>query len=162
MTGVAPVDWGSWTPSIRTVLLYVISDGRVLLIRKRNGLGVGRINGPGGKIEPGETAFDAAIRETQEELRVTPTGVSAVGWIGFHDLDGPAIDCQVFTATGCVGEPTETHEATPLWCPVDAVPYDEMWDDDRHWFPHVLAGRPFRCRCVFDASGMLDVVVDVD
>jgi 8-oxo-dGTP diphosphatase/2-hydroxy-dATP diphosphatase len=31
----------------------------------------------------------------------------------------------------------------PEWFPVDAVPFDRMWADDRHWFPYVLAKKPF-------------------
>ena len=38
----------------------------------RGGLGAGKINAPGGKLEAGETALAAAIRETQEEIGVTP------------------------------------------------------------------------------------------
>lgn len=37
-------------------LMFVIDEarGEVLLIRKKRGLGAGKINGPGGKIDPGK------------------------------------------------------------------------------------------------------------
>ena len=27
---------------------------------------------------------------------------------------------------------------------MDAIPYDEMWEDDRLWLPMALEGTPFR------------------
>ena len=62
---VADVDWERWTVEERDTLLFVVKDGRVLLIRKKRGLGAGNINGPGGHIEAGETPIECAIRETR-------------------------------------------------------------------------------------------------
>ena len=53
------------------------------------------------------------------------------------------------------GEPRETDEADPFWCPEGGVPYDEMWADDRLWFPLMLSGRPFRGVFIFDGDAML-------
>ena len=66
-------DWTTWTPTLRATLLFLVKDGQVLLIRKKRGLGAGKINGPGGKIDPGETPEQCAVRETQEELGITVT-----------------------------------------------------------------------------------------
>jgi len=41
--------------------------GEILLIRKKRGWG-GEDNGPGGRLEKGETAVESAVREVQEEL----------------------------------------------------------------------------------------------
>ncbi len=49
------VDWTTWEPKERATLLFVIKEGQILLIRKKRGLGAGKINGPGGRLEPGET-----------------------------------------------------------------------------------------------------------
>lgn len=157
---VDDVDWATWEPTIRATLLFVISDGRMLLIHKKRGIGAGKINGPGGKIDPGETAIECAVRETREELCITATGVEQAGELRFQFLDGVAIDCVVFTATGYEGEPTETDEATPFWFALDDLPFERMWADDELWFPHLLAGRPFTARCLFDDDVLLDVVVE--
>ena len=61
------VDWDHWEPSMRANLLFVQQGERVLLIRKKTGLGSGKINGPGGKLEPGETAREAAVREIRSD-----------------------------------------------------------------------------------------------
>jgi mutator protein MutT len=68
----------------------------VLLIHKKRGLGAGKINGPGGKIEPGETPVQAAVREAEEELRITPVDVEEMGTLRFQFVDGLAIHCVVF------------------------------------------------------------------
>lgn len=156
---VADIDWDAWRPTIRATLLFVIVGGDVLLIEKQRGLGAGKVNGPGGKIEPGETAAECAVRETREELCVTALGVSEVGQLWFDFVDGTKIHAVVFRADGFEGEPTETDEAVPLWCPVDQVPFDRMWADDELWFPHLLNRTPFTAHCTFDDDRLLDAVV---
>lgn len=154
------IDWKEWVPQQRATLLFVIRGGQILLIRKKRGLGAGKINGPGGRIDPGETPLEAAIREVQEELCVTPTGVRDCGELRFQFLDGLSLHGYVFTATDCDGDPQETEEATPLWTPIDAIPYDEMWADDWLWYPLMLAGTRFDGRFLFDGDRMLGYEVD--
>jgi 8-oxo-dGTP diphosphatase len=152
---VADIDWGSWAPTEKATLLFVLRDGMVLLIDKKTGLGAGKVNGPGGRIEPGETAMAGAVREVQEELLVTPTGVREAGELSFQFTDGYGLHGVVFTADGCVGEPRETREAAPRWTPVDAIPYERMWADDMLWMPLLLRGVRFRGVFIFDGDTML-------
>lgn len=149
------IDWSTWVPRERATLLFVIRDGQALLIHKKKGLGAGKINGPGGRLEPGETPLQAAIREVEEELLVTPTGVREAGELKFQFVDGFSIHGYVFTATDCVGEPTETDEAIPIWTPLDQIPFDRMWEDDRVWVPLMLAHKPFVGRFLFDGDKMI-------
>jgi len=62
------IDWDRWQPRERATLLFVIRGGEILLIRKLRGLGAGKINGPGGRIDAGETPLACAVREVEEEL----------------------------------------------------------------------------------------------
>ena len=149
------MDWNQWTPRERANLCFIVKDGRVLLIRKKRGLGAGKINGPGGKIEPGETALDSAIRETQEEIGVTPLTIAERGVLHFQFTDGYSLLCTVFVAHDFEGVPIETAEAVPMWFALEAIPYDEMWADDRQWLPQALAGRSFRAWFVFDGEKMV-------
>ena len=57
----------------RKVLTLVLlrEDNRVLLGMKKRGFGVGKWNGFGGKLEPGETVLEAAAREVKEECGFT-------------------------------------------------------------------------------------------
>ena len=147
--------WESWKPAEEAVLCFIQRDGKLALIHKKRGLGAGKINGPGGRIEPGETDAEAAVRETQEEIGLTPVGLRLAGNLSFLFTDGYGLACSVFHAPGCVGTMGETPEAAPFWCAVDRIPFDKMWADDRVWFPHMLAGRFFRGYFVFDGDIML-------
>ena len=153
---VDEIDWPSWSPVDLATLLFVIRDGRILLIRKKRGLGAGKINGPGGRLEPGEAPLDGAVREVREEIGVEPTGIRAGGELSFQFVDGYSVHVFVFAASGYRGEPRETDEAIPLWADLEGIPYPEMWVDDRLWLPLLLAGQPFAGRFIFDGDDMLD------
>ena len=158
---VSDLDWEAWQPIDVATLAFVVRDGQVLLIEKRRGLGAGKVNGPGGRLEPGETPLAAAIRETEEEVLATPTDLAPAGELRFQFLDGHSIHVYVFRADGLRGEPGETAEALPFWCPLTAIPYERMWEDDRWWFPHLLARTPFSGRFLFDGDRMVDHVLDL-
>lgn len=153
---VDAIDWSTWKPVDPATLLFVVRDGQVLLIRKKRGLGAGKVNGPGGRLEGGEQAVDGAVREVEEELCVTPVGIRKVGELFFQFVDAYSIHVQVFRADDCRGEAQETDEAIPLWTPLDAIPYDEMWADDRLWLPLMLDEQPFMGYFIFDGDTMVD------
>jgi len=149
------MDWSLWKPAEQATLLFVRKNGKLLLIDKKRGLGAGKINGPGGRLEPGETPRQAAIRELREELCVTPTGIKKAGELLFQFTNGHSIHGYVFTATGIKGRPRETYEAKPMWISVKDIPYQKMWSDDRVWLPLMLAGKKFTGRFLFDDDTML-------
>lgn len=147
-------DWNNWNPKERGTLCFVVRNGQILLIEKKRGLGAGKVNGPGGRIEPGETPEQAAIRETQEEIGITPVGIFWVGELSFQFRDGYSLHCSVFQAGEFHGELIETAEAKPFWHPVGSIPYERMWSDDQHWMPRLLAGERFRGWFEFDGDRM--------
>ncbi|MBK8093285.1 MAG: 8-oxo-dGTP diphosphatase [Verrucomicrobiaceae bacterium] len=151
-------DWKTWKPSLLATLMFIIDEsrGEVLLIRKKRGLGAGKINGPGGKIDPGETFLQCAIRETQEELGVTALDPVKHGELWFQFVDGLSLHVDVFVATQHEGIAVETAEAVPLWTPLHALPLHEMWADDRFWLEEMLLRRRhFIGRFTFDDDTML-------
>jgi 8-oxo-dGTP diphosphatase len=154
------LDWNTWRPRERATLVFVVQGGNVLLIRKKRGLGAGKVNGPGGRLESGETPEACARRELEEELHVTPVGLLAQGELLFQFVDGYGLHCTVFRASGCLGVPEETDEATPFSSPVGSIPYGQMWADDALWLPLLLGGERFRGRFVFDRDTMLDHEVE--
>jgi 8-oxo-dGTP diphosphatase len=147
---VSSIDWTHWVPTLRATLLFIIQGDEVLLIRKKRGLGAGKMNGPGGKIEPGESSEACAIRETQEEIGVTPSAVTLCGVLRFHFADGLRLWCAVYRADAFTGVPIETEEAIPHWTPVAQMPYAEMWADDPLWFPYVVSRQKFTGNFTFD------------
>lgn len=149
------MDWAVWEPTEYANLCFVMRGGQILLIRKKRGLGAGKINGPGGRLEKGETALESAVRETQEEVGVTPTGLEQIGELFFQFLDGYKLHVAVFAASGCEGELIETDEATPIWTDIGRIPYGEMWQDDGIWLPLLLERRKFRGYFVFEGEKLL-------
>ncbi len=137
---------------MQATILFIIHDGNVLLIEKKRGLGAGKINGPGGKIDPGETPMAAAIRETQEELLVTPLAPRKLGELQFSMSDCPDIHCHVYRADAFSGTPTETDEAVPVWTPLEEIPYHRMWEDDQYWLPLLLNNQNFLGRFIFEGE----------
>lgn len=144
-----------WSPNMQANLVFFIRGEEVLLIHKKTGLGAGKINGPGGKLEPGESALHAARREVREELLIEAGPLEEMGELHFDFVDGLRLHCVVFRGSEFEGEPTETREARPEWFSIDAVPYDRMWADDRHWLPRMLRGSKFRAWFRFDGERML-------
>lgn len=64
-------DWRNPLPVAGT---FIVRDGRILLVRRADDVEVGAGGWvfPGGFVERGETPWQGAIRETQEEALVTP------------------------------------------------------------------------------------------
>lgn len=57
----------------------IVSDGRVLMVRRRISEGELMWQFPAGAIEPGEAAVDAAVRETDEETGLTVKVIRLLG-----------------------------------------------------------------------------------
>ncbi len=121
---------------------------RLLLARKKRSLGIGKLNGPGGKIEAGETPEQAMVRECQEEIGVTPVKFHKGAELTLHEFhDGETffIFAHVYICDGWQGTPQESEEMAPEWVPLDAIPYDNMWADDPYWLPRILDGETLKC-----------------
>lgn len=154
-------DWTNWSARERAVLVFVREGDQVLLIHKKRGLGKGKVNGPGGRVEPGETWVQAALRETQEETGLTPGSLSPAAEIWFQFVDGYSLDVRVFVGQGAEGTLTPCDEADPFWHPVRQIPWAQMWADDALWLPQVLAGRYVEARFLFDGEAMKEAEIGV-
>lgn len=154
-------DWDSFVPQDHAVICFVRREDKVLLIHKKRGLGQGKVNGPGGRLEDGESPREAAIRETEEEVGITMRDPLPHAELSFAFADGYTLFATVFVSYDYDRTPIETEEAVPFWRSIDAIPYDEMWYDDRLWLPHVLDGKYVVGRFRFDGDRMLEDHVKV-
>jgi len=152
----------NWQATDKATLLFACRGDEVLLIRKKRGLGAGKINGPGGKLEAGETPRQCAMREVREELCISVLETEPRGELRFQFTDDYSIHVYVFVSEKFEGEPTETDEAIPYWFKRADIPYAEMWADDRIWLPRVLDGAKVDGKFVFSGDVMLshEVVFD--
>lgn len=139
-------------------LAFLTTADAVLLAEKKRGFGAGFWNGVGGKIEPGEAIVAALARECAEEVGVVPTAHVKVAELDFRQA-GVAepwhLYAHVYRCDRWTGEPRESEEMAPRWFPLDAVPYAQMWSDDVHWLPAVLAGATVLGAFTFDADDRL-------
>ncbi len=142
-------------PDIRRTLLFLRKDNEVLLAMKKRGFGAGKWNGVGGKIEAGETIEAALVRECQEEINVTPKNWQKVAELDFvqdAETDPWHMYVYAYITEEWTGEPSESEEMKPTWYSLDYIPYGDMWDDDEHWLPLVLAGDRVRGSFTFDEN----------
>ncbi|KAL7275262.1 hypothetical protein RUND412_001807 [Rhizina undulata] len=125
-----------------------VENRRVLLGYKKRGFGEGKYNGFGGKVEPGETILDGAIRELEEESTLKAKGLNYHAILFLEtiaDPKAPILEIHTYTATEWTGEPAETEEMRPGWynmmnyeTSTPSIPYSSMWEETRKWLPEVL------------------------
>lgn len=148
-------------------LLILSGENEILLAMKKKRFGKGNWNGVGGKVEPNETIEQAAVRETEEEIGVTPIEYEKIGEMLFNEqYEGvpEQLTVHIFKCTKWNGEPTESDEMAPKWFKINEIPFDQMFADDRYWIPLFLAGKKFRGQCDFDKDWKItDIkIVEVD
>lgn len=142
----------------QTTLCFLVKEGEVLLAMKKRRFGAGRWNGVGGKLEPGEDVLTAALREMEEEIgvRVRPEHMEHRGKLRFYFPPDKADwdqEVHIFLIRRWEGEPTESEEMSPRWFTPEALPFSEMWPDDPHWLPLVLAGKSVEGEFYFADGG---------
>ena len=99
----------------------LVRDGCVVTVRKR---GTERFMLVGGKLEPGESARDAALRETLEEVGIAVEEAHLLG--EFH--------------SEAANEPGHTLHSTVFWIESDAEPVAAAEIAEVRWTP--LDGHP--------------------
>ena len=118
-----------------TTLCYIEKDGAYLMmhrIKKENDENRDKWIGIGGKLEAGESPYDAARREIAEETGVVPQNLQYRGHITFvSDLYGTEY-MHLFTARGYEGEINyDCDEGTLEWVKKEVVPTLPIWDGDK-------------------------------
>ena len=117
----------------RITNLLAIKDGKVLLLQKpRRGWFVA----PGGKMELGESIYESAIREFQEETNLTPKNVHLKGVYTMVIKNGDTVVNEwmlyTFVAHDVEGTPfVETREGILGWHEIDRLNELPMAEGDR-------------------------------
>lgn len=141
--------------TLNTTILLIEKNGKILLGQKKRGFAKGFFIGIGGKQDPNETIEQTMIRETQEEIGVTPTKYERVGIIYFDThYKGEHVNLilNIYKSTEYVGHPIETDEILPKWFDKKNIPYSLMLEDDKLWMEIVLAGKKVTGKVVFDEN----------
>ncbi len=139
-------------------LCYIINKkGEVLLQYKKRGFGQDKWNGPGGKVDVGETAEESAIREVKEETGLIIKNPKKTAELEFI-YDGKEVwhrYCDVFVCYEFAGEPKDKGEGELKWFKKEEIPLDKMWEDDKYWLIDVLNGKYVKMRFYFDKDEKL-------
>ena len=148
-------------------LVLLTKGDEVLLAMKKRGFGAGWWNGVGGKLDPGETVIEAAVRETREEIDVVidPDDLTLVAKINFYFPHDPKDkqnnqQVQVFLCEHWQGEPKESEEMAPKWFPKLKPPLEAMWPGDDLWMPRVLLGETGTAEIMFNPFDNPNLVTD--
>ena len=96
----------------------LVRDGHVLTVRKR---GTERFMLVGGKLEPGESAYDAALREAREEVGLVLASATLLGEF----------------LSEAANEPGHTLHSTVFWVESDAEPVAAAEIAEVRWTPLV-------------------------
>lgn len=137
-----------------STLCYLVSSGRLLMLKRRKEPFEGHWTAPGGKIKPGETPLDAVVRELREETGLTildprlkvicsESGDEHYNWLLF-----------IFRAHRYEGEPRESDEGVLEWIPLEELPDRLLPDVDRHVLSYILddSEEPRFIRVVYDQN----------
>jgi ADP-ribose pyrophosphatase YjhB (NUDIX family) len=103
----------------------VIGDGKVLLLRRGNEPALGKWTFPGGYVDFGENAADAALRETREEVGMRVELGEVLGVLA--DGANPSLTLVVYLAKPLGDPATTSEEATEVrYFGPDEIPWHEL------------------------------------
>ena len=130
-----------------TLFLYCGEEYLFLKRNSRKRVDPGRLNGVGGRTEPGENYLAAAIRETREETgyEVEEKDMNLCGIVrleGGYNEDWIMCFFKVCVPTKQVPNCMETEDGTLLWIHKDEVldSGHELVDDLNYCFKDIVAG----------------------
>jgi 8-oxo-dGTP diphosphatase len=141
-----------YTPILATLGYILSPDGsRVLLVHRNKrpaDAHLGKYNGLGGKLDPGEDVVGCLRREVREESGLECEEIvlrGTISWPGFgkHGEDWFGF---IFRVDRTSGTPlAENPEGTLEWVAVERILDLPLWEGDRHFLPLVFerTGRQF-------------------
>ncbi len=143
-------------------LCFLLRDDEICLGLKKRGFGKNKYNGFGGKVGDKEEFIDETIeeslkREGKEEFDIEVNTTKKVGELEFVFPHNPSwnMEVHVFICEqgNWTGEPKEGEEMKPEWFKLPEIPYDQMWDDDKHWLNTILEGKTIKGKFKFNKNG---------
>ncbi len=153
---------------MRTTLCLLLREDELCLAVKKDHknpgvvVGIGKLNGYGGKVEPGESIEDAAKREVLQEAGVKVRALEKVGTIEYLFPETPRNNqvVHIYLCDRWTGEPRETEEMhAPEWFRLNQIPYSRMWKNDQEWLPLVLKGHKVTGRVEHSETRNYDVKI---
>lgn len=151
----------------KTATLALITKGNTVLlglkVKKGADIGEGTLNGPGGKLESGQTLEECMQKEIFEEVGITVSNEQITGTkraiITFYNGTASVWEVHVYMIPLFDGEPRDSAEMIALpqgwWHAIDTLPFERMLPADREWLPRVLSGEEFSANLYLSDDGAL-------
>jgi 8-oxo-dGTP diphosphatase len=138
-----------YTPIVATLGYVISADRRQVLMIHRNARAddqhLGKYNGLGGKMEPGEDVATCMRREIMEEAGIECLDMrlrGTINWPGFGKQGEDWLGF-IFVIDHYAGTPsTHNAEGALEWVPIDRLDSLPMWEGDRHFLPLVFDADP--------------------
>ncbi|MFI9460530.1 NUDIX hydrolase [Streptomyces xiamenensis] len=130
-------------------VMVILERGDRILLAERSGTGYadGMLNLPSGKVDPGESVIEAAVREAREEvgIAINPSALRTVHVMHHRSPEGRARIGWFFATAAWEGEPFNAEPGKcagigwhrPGELPAHTVPYNA------HGIAHYLTGESF-------------------
>lgn len=141
-------------------LCYVRRDNKTLMvhrIKKENDMHQGKWNGLGGKLEPGETPEECAIREIREESGLEVKHLVLKGLLTFplfaKNEDWYAF---VYVVDQVEGDLIESPEGILEWVDNDKILELNLWEGDHIFLPWLERSGFFSAKFVYDNGQYID------
>jgi 8-oxo-dGTP diphosphatase len=144
-------------------LCYVQRDGQTLMlhrVKKKNDMHQGKWNGLGGKLDPGESPEECAIREVEEESGLRCRNPRLRGIITFPAFD--EIDdwyTFLFTMHDFEGDLIDSAEGVLQWIDNNALLDLNLWPGDRIFIPWIFQDRFFSAKFIYERGKFMSHVV---
>jgi 8-oxo-dGTP diphosphatase len=141
-------------------LCYLKQSGSTLMIhriKKQNDMHAGKWNGLGGKLEPGETPEECAIREIREESGLLVSNPLLKGFLTFPlfaaNEDWYAF---VFLVRQFEGRLIESQEGILRWVSDQELLDLELWAGDRIFLPWLERPGFFSGKFIYQDGDLID------
>jgi 8-oxo-dGTP diphosphatase len=141
-------------------LCYVKQACRTLMlhrVKKANDMHQGKWNGLGGKLEPGETPEECAIREIREESGLLVEGPELKGLLTFpHFSNEEDWYAFVFVARRFSGTLIDSNEGILAWIDDEKLFDLSLWEGDRIFIPWLEQPGYFSAKFIYQAGRLVD------
>jgi len=126
----------------RVVAALIVRDGKLLICqRTRHQTMPLKWEFPGGKIEHGERARDALVRELDEELGIQPEIGAEVARVRHRYARGGAVELQFFLVEKFAGEMENRIFRDVRWVPRHELPDYDFLEADRGLVRDIASGK---------------------
>jgi len=148
--------------TIEASLVYLFKDDRVLMlhrVKKEKDIHKDKWNGLGGKLEPGESPEESAVREIKEESGYDIHSLKFAGHLFFPTFDKENNDWSVFvfTSDDFTGIQLEnTPEGNLEWIPKSDLLKLNLWEGDRYFLPKLLSYEKFLGKFIYVDGRLVD------